>query len=355
MNTILSTRNNIVMKKILVGIFILTACFQNAVSQNNNNSLHFATNDYVVLDKIAQDVNNLSKFTIEFWVKFDAQSNTDYNTFYAINTSDYGNRFLIRCAGPIDNIPDAAVVYINDGSNQYMIGSTPIGDNQCHHIAFTYDYGACSLYVDGQLEALANYIIEFQETDLHSLGQEYDMTPIPISAFYNGELDDFRIWNIAKSQADIDNNKDIELVGNETGLLAYFNFNQGEPGGYNTTISTLNNLTQSSHNGLLVNFDLNGSSTSNFITSACANTSVNTVEHEILNQIDIYPNPTNSLLNLTNAENILSITIKNHLGQIVLAPEPDSLIDISALSASSYFIEILTRNNRRQIFKLLKL
>ncbi|MCG8330733.1 MAG: T9SS type A sorting domain-containing protein [Chitinophagales bacterium] len=343
------------MKKILVGIFILTICFQNAVSQNNNNSLHFATDDYVALNKIAQDVNNLSEFTIEFWVKFNAQLNTDYNTFYAVNTSDYGNRFLIRCAGPIDNVSDAVVVYINDGSNQYMVGTTPIGDNKCHHIAFTYNNGICLLYLDGELEASANYIIGFQNMDLHSLGQEYDMAPIPTSAFYHGELDDFRIWNIAKSQADIDNHKDIELVGNETGLLAYFNFNQGTPSGYNTTISNLNNLAQPSNNGLLVDFDLNGSSTSNFITSACANTMVNTAEHDLFNQIDIYPNPTSNFLNLTNAENILSITIRNHLGQIVLKPEPDLLIDISTLSASSYFIDILTSNNRRQIFKFLKL
>jgi hypothetical protein len=241
------------------------------VAQGINNSLHFESDDYVNLDLVAQDIDGLSEFTVEFWVKFDAQQNTDYNVFYAVNTSNYGNRFLIRCAGPIDDSPGAAVVYINDGLPRYVVGATSIGDDKCHHLAFTYNNGVCLLYVDGQLDGSGNYIIEPQATDLHSLGQEYDMPPASItSAFYNGTLDDLRVWGITKSQADIQSYKDIELNGNEANLVTYFNFNQGSANADNSNLTDLNNLAQPSHNGTLVNFNLNGSE-SNFTTGFCSN------------------------------------------------------------------------------------
>ena len=343
------------MKKALLGLSLLSIFFQDVISQSSDNSLHFDTNDYVALNTIAQDVNNLSEFTIEFWVTFDAQLNTDYNVFYGVNTSNYNNRFLIRCAGEIDGVSDAAVVYINDGSNQYIVGSTPIGDNKCHHIAFTYDNGVCLLYVDGRLDASGYYTFAFQETDLHSLGQEYDMTPTPTSSFYNGELDDFRIWNIAKQQADIANNKNIELNGNEVGLLAYFNFNQGVASGNNTSISKLDNLAQPSQHGILLGFNLNETSTSNFITGTCLSPLVNTTESEILSsEINIFPNPTDGILRLTNTEHISSIIIRNNLGQVVFQSKSSSLIDIRSLPATSYFIEVSTNDNRKQVMKMLK-
>ncbi|WP_020568400.1 LamG-like jellyroll fold domain-containing protein [Neolewinella persica] len=259
------------MKSFLLHIFMLACISHGIIAQDINNSLHFESDDYVDLSLIAQDINGLNEFTIEFWVQFDAQQNIDYNVFYSVNSSDYRNRFLIRCAGPIDGVADAAVVYINDGSNQYIVGTTPIGDNKCHHIAFTYDNGVCLLYVDGQLDGSGNYIFETQTSDLFSLGQEYDRFPISATAFYNGKLDDFRIWEVVKSQSEIESSKDVELNGNEANLVTYFNFNQGLAGANNSGITNLNNLAQPNKDGTLINFNLNGS-TSNFISGSCSNT-----------------------------------------------------------------------------------
>jgi hypothetical protein len=58
-----------------------------------------------------------------------------------------------------------------------------------------------------------------------------------------------------------------ELIGNETGLVAYYNFNQGVPAGDNTGINTLSDKTSNSYNGTLNNFALNGT-TSNWVSGA---------------------------------------------------------------------------------------
>jgi len=45
---------------------------------------------------------------------------------------------------------------------------------------------------------------------------------------HSGKIDELRLWRTARTQAEIQANMDIELAGNELGLAAYYNFNEGE-------------------------------------------------------------------------------------------------------------------------------
>ncbi|MEI9959963.1 MAG: LamG-like jellyroll fold domain-containing protein [Limisphaerales bacterium] len=66
---------------------------------------------------------------------------------------------------------------------------------------------------------------------------------------YNGRLDEFRIWNIARSQAQILANLNTPLTGNETNLLLYYRFddNGGNPAA-NSAIAI-----GAAYNGTIVN------------------------------------------------------------------------------------------------------
>jgi gliding motility-associated-like protein len=87
-----------------------------------------------------------------------------------------------------------------------------------------------------------------------------------VDNFLIGALDEVRVWNTAKTAQEIRANLGSEYNGNETGLAAYYNFNQGTAAGSNTSITTLNNLTTGSNlNGTLTNMARTGS-TSNFVT-----------------------------------------------------------------------------------------
>ena len=237
-------------------LFLLSSLGLFAQTPPPTNALSFQNDDYVDIDNIAQNVAGLTSFTIEFWVRFETQNNTNYNTFYGVNSNDYGNRMVIRVSGSGDNTTGTVVVYMENSSSKYLIGQINVGDNKCHHVAFTYDNQQCKLYIDGQLDVSTNHYFKFESSDLHSLGQEYDKTPVPTSSFYNGEMDEFRIWNFAKTQTEIQNNRSSELTGNENGLLEYFNFNQGTANGNNTSISYVENKANPSTNGTLIGFNL---------------------------------------------------------------------------------------------------
>ncbi|MFM6024769.1 MAG: Calx-beta domain-containing protein, partial [Dolichospermum sp.] len=90
------------------------------------------------------------------------------------------------------------------------------------HIALTSKSGESKVYVNG---------IQFGYIDMStynnilapsslSLGRGYNN-----SRFLNGKLDDVRIWNKARTQAEIQADFNRELTGNESGLVGYWNFN----------------------------------------------------------------------------------------------------------------------------------
>jgi hypothetical protein len=44
--------------------------------------------------------------------------------------------------------------------------------------------------------------------------------------YFPGSVDELRIWNVARSEADILAHKNKALVGNEAGLVGYWKFNE---------------------------------------------------------------------------------------------------------------------------------
>jgi hypothetical protein len=67
-----------------------------------------------------------------------------------------------------------------------------------------------------------------------------------------------------------------ELIGNEPGLTAYYQFNQGIYGANNSSITNLNDLTANNFDGVLTNFSLTGT-TSNWVAPGAVTSGVSCV------------------------------------------------------------------------------
>ncbi len=98
-------------------------------------------------------------------------------------------------------------------------------DGRYHHVAVTYSGDGIKGYVDGE------YIGEIAKTGrLGELGN----TPVTIGNRvaldrpFKGIIDDVRIWNVARTQQQIQDNMHKELTGVETGLISYWKLNEGE-------------------------------------------------------------------------------------------------------------------------------
>ena len=56
-------------------------------------------------------------------------------------------------------------------------------------------------------------------------GDPDDNTTFTATNFFDGLVDDVRVWNTARTITQMDDNDELELVGNEAGLIAYYRLN----------------------------------------------------------------------------------------------------------------------------------
>ena len=177
--------------------------------------------------------------TVEVWVKTSTDNPTSMvvgvnnavsATFQLVKISGSGYRFEIGLVDVGAEISD----YIAEGD---------VEDGTWHHLAGVYDGANMHIYLDGSEQGTENpesgNIITTNPSHL-SIATRAE-TP---DLFWDGQIDDVRVWNDARTASEIKDNLDAELVGNETGLTFYAklnNDNTEETGNY--TISDINSPT----------------------------------------------------------------------------------------------------------------
>jgi hypothetical protein len=72
----------------------------------------------------------------------------------------------------------------------------------------------------------------------------------PRGSYFNGTIDKFRVWNVARSAAEIMTTMGKTLAGNETGLTAYYKFN--EAAGATTAADSVTSNGHMAHDGTLM-------------------------------------------------------------------------------------------------------
>jgi len=237
----------------------LTSTIETVSVNNPATHLNFdGVNDYATLsDNVGNALSGGTAVTIEYWFKgTNIQSAVriqNVNNWIVVGWNLAGNpQFLVSTDG---------------GTNGVEIGTASnIQDNTWHHVACVWKKNEIfATYLDGVLQdsrVAANVNLPIFSASDGFLGALNGT-----SEFTNGNLDDVRIWNVARTAAEINSAKNCELHGDETGLIAYYKFNQGYDAGNNTTNITLTDATLNANNGTLTNFALTGT-TSNWLAGS---------------------------------------------------------------------------------------
>jgi|GEM_PF-491095 len=151
-------------------------------------------------------------------------------------------------------------------NNQYKFVVTPIPLNTWSHVAFVYNgVNSTEVFVNGvSVGTIGN--AGDPEPFGGILGQPLTIgisKPGDTEPFV-GSIDEVRIWNTQRTALEIASNKDHTLVGNETGLVGTWNFDQGIPGGDNTGLINVTDNSPNTNNATLNHVALSGA-TSNFV------------------------------------------------------------------------------------------
>ncbi len=235
----------------LLTIFLLAGVQFTAASQTGTHLNFDGVNDYVTVPSI--NFANQS-FTIECWAK-----RNNFGSYqYIASEGNFAPSQFLGILFRLDN--SISISFYNNDLNS----NTQITDFNWHHYAFTFNSTTKlqAIYIDGVLDATRIATTSTSAFGPFSIGQ---------GAFggeaFSGDLEELRIWNIERTGAAINSTKNNELLGNESGLVAYYKFNQGIAGGNNMAITTLTNSTVNALSGTITNFTLSGA-TSNFLSGS---------------------------------------------------------------------------------------
>lgn len=196
---------------------------------NANKAYSFdGLNDYIDLGDASQFRMGSNDFSISLWVNYSATQQANLISKRDGAASNY-NMYTIS----IINDPQFGGVSQNvwtflrsSNSNDRDVNAGNLS-GAWHNITLVHDYSdSSSIFVDGQ----------FVGSDLNSVSGIYDIVGRPLvlgyasesnSNFYNGEMDDIRIYNRALNQNDINAiyNEPNPSTSLENGLVAKYSFN----------------------------------------------------------------------------------------------------------------------------------
>jgi uncharacterized protein YjdB len=200
---------------------------------------------------------DFSTGTVEAWVKPGASSNSQ--GFLMMRRDVNSSRWSAHIN------QNAGTIGIYDGSSFKTVNVGTITANTWYHVALVFSSGNTAVYVNGVSKGSTGNGINTSVTgNVFSLGNND-------AAYANedflGEMDEVRIWSVARSTAEILGNKDAVITSSAVGLIANYHFNQGLAGGANSAVTTLTDASGNSNTGTLVNFALTGA-TSNWVASS---------------------------------------------------------------------------------------
>jgi PKD repeat protein len=216
------------------------------------NALAFdGNNDYVNCGNNASV--QLNQGTIEAWIKTPNAGSLERAIL--VKQGAYG-LFLV------DNVLQ---MYVWGSGSPIINTGVNLADNRWHHVALSFNSGVNNgsvVYVDGAAILTTTITVDNQGQELAiGAGQIW-----PLNQNFSGNIDEVRVWNTIRTPSEIITNSFNPISASSTGLVAYYNFDNGIADGTNTGLNTLNDLTSNGNNGTLNNFGLTGSN-SNWVES----------------------------------------------------------------------------------------
>jgi hypothetical protein len=331
------------------------------------------SSDYVRINNVLPD---MSKFSISVWV-YNTNSVGTSAIFCDSDLTPYEDVWFTMTDTWSSIAADKSGGTLNSGI------STAALNNAWHHLVWVCDSNIQSLYIDTVLAGTLNIVgrnVGYHNIQA-SIGQMGDDPGNNnYYNFFQGKMDDFRLYKRAVSQAEVNalyhascgcTNPDpsTAVAGNPSPCIG------------NTYVYSVTPLTGATYNWSLPN-GWTGTSTTNTIsgvpgtpgvitvsiTSSCSVTSIFTlsvVAHDCSTSIKtssgltqgnlfIYPNPGDGNFTVESSEN-MELLITNSLGQLIMKENlafGKNKLDLSKYPSGIYFGETRLNNNRKT-FKLI--
>ena len=175
--------------------------------------------DYVnVTTTTSDELNPLESLTLECWVYLNEVPSGTHTPYLISRFNSYALTIESN---------ERAGVYIrtDEGAWFFQGGSTTITTNKWYHLAATYDGSDMRIFVNGKQEG-TNSVNDTmaRTTDNFRIGAR---NAYVTTTNTNGIIDEARIWDITRSQAEIQGSMNRTIPGSTAGLVGYWRFDDG--------------------------------------------------------------------------------------------------------------------------------
>ncbi|QQO85644.1 tandem-95 repeat protein [Shewanella algae] len=188
----------------------------------SNTAYEFSDGDAVTLTNAASALANDSTFTLEMWANFSSTSGI-INLMDITGSLDAGGFIIYNNTMTVD--------LSGDFSSLTQSNPITISTNVWYHFAFIFNNGQWDFYLDGQAAGIGvadmggnNTVPDYQAANVNNLVAGLQNHGSVNN--FTGKIDDIRLWSTARTQTEIQNNRQLELAGNETGLIGYWKLNE---------------------------------------------------------------------------------------------------------------------------------
>ncbi|MCB9337776.1 MAG: hypothetical protein H6577_06590 [Lewinellaceae bacterium] len=242
---------------------LICLCWQMALSQNNACQFN-GTTDYI---QVPTDtcLRPTTALTVE--ARLYVTSFTPNGYFFSSAKFD-GAPTQSGFYFGVSNGGVAVYLKTNDNSSFKTLGGGSISANTCNHVAFTYNGDTLKVYVNGAL------------TGSTPCTGTVDWDPLPNGLFlgkynddnedyyFTGLLEEVRYWNVARTAAEINANKDVPLSSG-TGLLAVWHLDET---GMGAGITAVNSSVAAASCGSTADGTTFGTANTPVFTASCGTT-----------------------------------------------------------------------------------
>lgn len=207
----------------LVGLALAVAVPSVGVAGTVRSALHFDGVDDIAIVKDAPMLNPTTAMTLEFWVRFDAIPHGQWGV-----TKDDGRANRQFALGltthTVGYVPRFRAHIGTTAGYAYFDGGTVVTAGVWYHVAQTYDGSLLSLYVNGQVDGQM-YVNAPMVT--YPVPLTFGNNPEVVYAL-GGTLDEIRLWNVARTPAQIQASMSKVVKPKTAGLIGYWRLDEGK-------------------------------------------------------------------------------------------------------------------------------
>jgi hypothetical protein len=235
----------------------------------SSNSLNFDGIDDFIEIPDNPSLTIVDGLTIEAWI-FDraidnpSRSINNEAFFNILVKGNYGYGLALDSRGALDN---RLKFWDRPDGDALPISNSSIPSDQWVHVAVSVS-DSVRFYINGVLDGVSPYfggtIPSLNSPGVMVIGEQGIGCGLDPCNVWDGQIDEIRLWNVARSSTDITNGMNEKLIGNELGLMAYYTFDQGSANDDNSSATSLVDRSVNGNDGTLNNFALSVGSESNW-------------------------------------------------------------------------------------------